>query len=187
VLIIDHLKEPNLIFEVGSISEDSTNKWRFIHIKIKNLTPKSSLRAPENIIGKSVAIVERNQKFPKTLPLKPPGVDACKNVIAGTIIPTKEKPDIKNRGNAIKSLKTPSNSGTKKPNKNREKVRTINEVSIIFFLRVLALRSLLTNIELVIAPRPDEVAAKTIPVETEMPRILSKRAGIFTTATHIAI
>ena len=40
VLIIDHLKEPNLIFEVGSISEDSTNKWRFIHIKIKNLKRK---------------------------------------------------------------------------------------------------------------------------------------------------
>lgn len=41
VLIVDYLKEPNLIFEVGSISSgDPINKWRFIHIKVKNLKRK---------------------------------------------------------------------------------------------------------------------------------------------------
>lgn len=37
VLLVDHLKKPKLVFEVGSIGEDSTHKWRFLHIKIKNL------------------------------------------------------------------------------------------------------------------------------------------------------
>ena len=40
VLLIDKLKEPNLVFEAGSISEDNSNKWRFIHIRIKNLKNK---------------------------------------------------------------------------------------------------------------------------------------------------
>lgn len=40
VLAIDHLKEPNLSFEIGSIGDDVAKQWRFIHIKIKNLKRK---------------------------------------------------------------------------------------------------------------------------------------------------
>jgi len=38
VWIVDKSKEPNLIFEVGSVDEKHPiKKWRFIHIKVKNL------------------------------------------------------------------------------------------------------------------------------------------------------
>jgi len=40
VLLVDYLKEPKLVFEVGSVAEDSSHNWRFLHVKIKNLKRK---------------------------------------------------------------------------------------------------------------------------------------------------
>jgi len=37
VVLIDYLKKPNISFEVGSEAEDTVHKWRFIHIRVKNL------------------------------------------------------------------------------------------------------------------------------------------------------
>ena len=47
---------------------------------------------PENKTGKTEAIVTKNQKLPKTLPLKSFGVFSCKNVWDGTITPKKARP-----------------------------------------------------------------------------------------------
>ena len=62
--------------------------------KTKNLAPNSSLTNPDIITGITFAIVVRNQKFPKTLPLYPPGVFSCKKVCAGILIPIKDTPKV---------------------------------------------------------------------------------------------
>ena len=61
-------------------------------IRSKNLIPSISTIDPEKITGRTEAIVTRNQKLPKTLPLSSGGVDSCKKVCEGTKIPTKESP-----------------------------------------------------------------------------------------------
>jgi hypothetical protein len=56
VYIVDKLKEPNLVFEVGSVAEKHpTMQWRFIHIKIKNF-----------------------KKYPRLNPFKPTPAFECK-------------------------------------------------------------------------------------------------------------
>lgn len=40
VILVEWLKEPNIVFEVGTEDDDPTNQRKFIHIKIRNLNKK---------------------------------------------------------------------------------------------------------------------------------------------------
>ena len=89
---------------------------------VKNLPPKISTIVPVIITGNRDAIATKNQKLPKTLPLKPPGVFSCRNVCVVMVNATKEIPNnpIKRKPTTI--LATYGNSGIKKVIRNSDKV-----------------------------------------------------------------
>ena len=58
----------------------NTENIKSDNIKSKNFIPKTSTIDPEKTTGKTEAIITKNEKLPKTLPLSSGGVDSCKNV-----------------------------------------------------------------------------------------------------------
>ena len=151
------------------------------------LMPKSSVTAPENMTGRRVAMVTKNQKFPKTLPRKPPGVASWRKVWEGIKRPTKEKPmRIVISAEKI-SLRPPGISGTKNAKSTNNKPNAIKHISIIFFFLAPARRSLGIKIAPIMAPIP---AGTTIRVPAELgliPRSSVATTGMLTVITVEAI
>ena len=97
--------------------------------------PNISTIDPENTTGNTDIVMTRKEKLPKTLPLRPGGVDSCKNVCEGTSIATKPNPIATSVRNESINLKMYAKSGTIKV-KNRSDMAIVNKAASmsVFFL-----------------------------------------------------
>jgi hypothetical protein len=69
-----------------------TKKVTPVKTNSKKRIPNISITVPEKITGNIEATVTKNQKLPKTLPRNSWGVDSCRKVFEGIVIPTNDAP-----------------------------------------------------------------------------------------------
>ena len=67
--------------------------------------PNISTIDPEKTTGNTDTVMTRKEKLPKTLPLRPGGVDSCRKVCEGTNIATKQNPMTTTERNESTNLK----------------------------------------------------------------------------------